>query len=93
LYIIFLEHNLFLKFRFVSSIVLFENSDCVYARKRWVESFGKRDKDGKRRKSKEKICVWKRKKRKMEKKRKRVIEKKKKKKKRERGMARKIREG
>jgi hypothetical protein len=35
-------------------MVLLKISDCVYARKRGVESFEKRDKDVKRGKSKEK---------------------------------------
>jgi hypothetical protein len=34
----------------------------VHARKRGVESFGKREKDVKRGKIKRKVCVWKRKK-------------------------------
>jgi hypothetical protein len=38
--------------------MFFENSDCVYARKRGVESFEKRDEDVKRGKSKEKnMCM------------------------------------
>jgi hypothetical protein len=39
-------------------MVLFQNSDCVYARKRVVESVEKRDKNVKRAKSKEKnMCM------------------------------------
>jgi hypothetical protein len=40
-------------------MVLFKISVCVYARKRGVESFEKRDNDVKRGKVKRKICVWK----------------------------------
>jgi hypothetical protein len=83
--IVFLEHSLFSKFRLVSILVLFSNSDCVYARKRGVQSFEKRDKDVKRRESKEKICVWKRKEKKREDER-----EKEKKEKKGIGMARKI---
>jgi hypothetical protein len=48
-------------------MVLFQNSDCVYVRKRGVESFEKRDKDVKRGKSKEKNMCMEKKERKMEK--------------------------
>jgi hypothetical protein len=41
-------------------MVLFQNSDCVHARKRVVESVEKRDKNVKRAKSKEKnMCMGK----------------------------------
>jgi hypothetical protein len=54
-------------------MVLFYNSDCVYAIKRGVWCFEKRDKNVKRGKSKEKNLCLEKKKRKIEKKEKRCV--------------------